>query len=62
MNEYVVSALTGIIRRDINAGLKSINKGHPIVHHMFFNLMTFAFSEVTNWPEVFLKVSDGCIW
>lgn len=58
MNEYVVNALIGIIRRDVNTGLKTINKSNPHMHQMILNLLTHAFAEVTNWPEMFLKVSN----
>lgn len=56
MNEYVVNAFIGIIRRDVNAGLKSINKSNPVIHQMFLNILTHAYSSTANWPEVFLKV------
>lgn len=58
MNEYVTNALVGIVRRDVNSGLKSINKSNSHLHQMILNLLTQAFSEVTNWPEIFLKVSN----
>lgn len=58
MNEYVLNALVSIIRRDVNAGLKSINKSNPHVHQVFLNLLTHSFAEITNWPESFLKVSS----
>lgn len=56
MNDYVMNAMIGIIRRDVTAGLKGINKTNPYVHQSFLNLLAHAFADVSTWPETFLKV------
>lgn len=56
-NEYVVNAMLSVLRRDVNAGLKGINKSNPQIHQLFLNLICHAYSEINNWPEMFVKVS-----
>ncbi|XP_074031571.1 integrator complex subunit 1 [Leptinotarsa decemlineata] len=55
-NEFVVNAILSVLRRDVNAGLKAINKSNPYVHQIFLNLLAHAYSEVNNWPEMFVKL------
>ncbi|KAJ8920096.1 hypothetical protein NQ315_011751 [Exocentrus adspersus] len=55
-NEYVVNAMLSVLRRDVNAGLKGINKNNPQIHQLFLNLLSHAYSEITNWPEMFVKL------
>ncbi|KAJ8945121.1 hypothetical protein NQ318_001586 [Aromia moschata] len=54
-NEYVVNAMLSILRRDVNAGLKGV-KSNPQVHQIFLNLISHAYSEINNWPEMFVKL------
>ncbi|CAH1990514.1 unnamed protein product [Acanthoscelides obtectus] len=56
MNQHVVNAMLGILRRDVNAGLKGLNKGNPLFHKIFLNLLAHAYSEVNNWPDMFVKL------
>ncbi|KAJ8965278.1 hypothetical protein NQ314_004241 [Rhamnusium bicolor] len=55
-NEYVVNAMLSILRRDVNAGLKGVNKSNPQIHQIFLNLISHAYSEISNWPEIFVKL------
>ncbi|KAG5898788.1 hypothetical protein JTB14_010998 [Gonioctena quinquepunctata] len=55
-NEYVVNAMLSVLRRDVNAGLKAINKSNPHVHQIFLNLLAHAYTDVNNWPEMFVKL------
>nr|CAI5827213.1 unnamed protein product [Callosobruchus analis] len=56
MNQHVVSAMLGILRRDVNAGLKGLNKSNPHFHKIFLNLIAHAYSEIDNWPDMFVKL------
>ncbi|CAG9856871.1 unnamed protein product [Phyllotreta striolata] len=55
-NELVINAMLSVLRRDVNSGLKAVNKGNPQVHQIFLNLLAFAYSDITNWPETFVKL------
>ncbi|XP_057655707.1 integrator complex subunit 1 [Diorhabda carinulata] len=55
-NELVFTAMLSILRRDVNAGLKATNRCNPQVHQLFLNLLAHAYSDISNWPEVFVKL------
>lgn len=48
--------MLSLLRRDLNSGLKAVNKSNPHVHQIFLNLLAHAYSDVPNWPEIFVKV------
>lgn len=44
------------MRRDITAGLKTPTKNNSSNQMLFINILLYAFNDVENWPEVFVKV------
>lgn len=56
-NEHIVAALVSVLRKDAASGLKNPNKSNVFLNTLFINILVHAFSDVSHWPEVFLKVS-----
>lgn len=57
-NEHVVTALVNSLRKETTtAGIKNPNKNNIFLTTMFVNILLRAFSGVTNWPELFVKVN-----
>lgn len=57
-NDHVVLALVNSLRKDIGSGLKTTNKSNIFLNIMFINLLVKAFSDVANWPDIFVKVRN----
>lgn len=55
-NDHIIAAVINVLRRDVTSGIKGSNKTNSYFHILFINLLTFAFSEVSHWPEIFVKV------
>lgn len=54
-NEHVVLALVNSLRKDVS-GLKTTNKSNIFLNIMFVNVLVKAFADLTNWPDIFVKV------
>lgn len=55
-NDNVVLALVNSLRKDVG-GIKATNKSNIFLNILFVNLLVRAFADLTNWPDVFVKVN-----
>lgn len=55
-NELIVTAILSVLRRDVVSGNKNPNKNNMYNQIMFINALMHAFDDVSNWPDVFVKV------
>lgn len=55
VNDNVVLALVNSLRKD--GALKTANKSNIFLNIMFVNLLVKAFADLTNWPDIFVKVN-----
>ncbi|XP_050499679.1 integrator complex subunit 1 [Diabrotica virgifera virgifera] len=55
-HDMIVTAMLSVLRRDVNAGLKPVNRGNPQVDHMFLTFLSRAYAEFDNWPEIFVRL------
>ncbi|EEZ98703.1 integrator complex subunit 1 [Tribolium castaneum] len=55
-NENIIAAIVNVLRRDVTSGFKGVNKTNSYFHMLFINLLTHAFTDVAQWPEIFVKI------
>lgn len=55
-HDLIVQGLMSSLKRDVSGGMKANNKGNQYNQIIFINILLYAFADVANWPETFLRM------